>query len=140
MIEQGNQEPQARSRRVAGAVAVAAAAVLVVVALATRGGGEEEADGLRVERAPNGAEVVIYLENREANVPDTVDGATSVTVECVDQAGTVLLSAKQVWPFADTDGGTLDPHVHMPLQPDQLASVDRCRVKGADPALEGGVL
>jgi hypothetical protein len=125
---------------VAGAVAVAAAAVLVVVALATGGGGEEAADALRVERAPNGAEVIIYLENREANVPATAGGATSVMVECLDRAGEVLLSAAQVWPFADTDGGSLEPHVHMPLDPDRLARVQRCRVKGADPALEGGVL
>ncbi len=121
-------------------MAVAAVAGLIVVALATRGGGEEAADGLRVERAANGAEVVVYMENREANVPATVGGATSVTVQCLDRAGKVLLNAQQVWPFADTDGGSLDPHVHMPLDPDRMKSVARCRVKGADPALEGGVL
>jgi hypothetical protein len=130
----------ARSRRVAGAVAVAAAAVLIVVALATRGGGEEQADGLRIERAPNGAEVVVYIENREANVPATAGGATSVMVECLDRKGKLLLRAQQVWPFTGTDGGSLAPHVHMPLDPELLPRVDRCRVKGADPVLEGGLL
>ena len=140
MADNGTQESAAGSRRVAGAVAVAVAALLVVVALATSGGGEEPADALRVERAPNGAEVLVYLKDREANVPATAGGATSVTVECLDRDGEVLLRAQQVWPFRDTDGGTLDPHVHMPLDPDRLPRVERCRVKGADPPLEGGVL
>ena len=138
MTEGGNQRTPARSRRAAAVVAVAAAAVLVAVALATRGG--EEADALRVERAPTGAEVVVYLEDREANVPDAAAGATSVMLECLDRAGAVLMRAAQAWPLTDTDGGTLDPHAHMPLDPDRLARVDRCRLKGTDPVLEGGVL
>ena len=138
MAEHENRAAAARSRRVAAVVAVVAAAVLVAVALATRSG--EVADALRVERAPTGAEVVVYLEDREANVPDTVGGASSVMLECLDRAGEVLVSAAQPWPFTDTDGDTLDPHVHLSLDAELLARADRCRLKGADPVLEGGVL
>ena len=62
--------PQARGA-LAGAVAVAAAALLVVRRAGHVGRRRGAADALRVERAPNGAEVVVYLENREANVPAT---------------------------------------------------------------------
>ena len=122
-------------------MAVAAAAVLVVVALATRGGGEEAADGLRVERAPNGAEVVVYLENREANVPATAGGATSVMVECLDRAGEVLLSAAAGLALRRHGRGIArSARAHAAGSGPAGAASSRCRVKGADPALEGGVL
>ena len=122
----------------AALVALAAAAVLIAVALATRGG--EEADALRLERSPTGAEVIVFLEDREANTPDRADGATSVRLECLDRAGEVLISAAQPWPFTDTDGDTLDPHVHLALDADRLGRLDRCRLKGTDPVLAGGLL
>ena len=138
MTEQGKPAPAARSRLVAALVAVAAAAILVAVAVATRGG--EEADALRLERSPTGAEVIVYLEDRDANTPDTADGATSVRLECLDRAGEVLINAAQPWPFTDTDGETLDPHVHLALDADRMGRLDRCRLKGTDPVLEGGLL
>jgi hypothetical protein len=124
------------SRRVAAAVAVAGAAVLVGIALVTSGGDGSDGDRLRVERTQTA--LIVYLRDPADNSPVTAGGARSVTVECVDSAGELVISAPQAWPFSDTDGGTLDPHVHLRLDPGRIGRVDRCRLRGTD--LEGGVL
>jgi hypothetical protein len=124
------------TRRRAAVVAAVGVAALVAVALATSGG--EEADGLRVERSQ--VEVIVYLAEPDVNQPETAGGDRSVTLECVDSGGEVLARAPMAWPLADTDGGTLDPHAHLPIDPDTIQRVDRCRLRGTDPVLEGGVL
>ncbi|MBN1529916.1 MAG: hypothetical protein JW895_12705 [Thermoleophilaceae bacterium] len=125
-----------QSRRRALVVAVVGAVALGGVAIATSGG--EEADGLRVERSQT--EVVVYLADAGANEPGRAGGERSVTLECLDAEGEVLARAPMAWPFADTDGGKLEPHAHLPIDPVTIQQVDRCRLRGTDPVLEGGVL
>jgi hypothetical protein len=124
------------TRRRAAVVAVVGAVALGGVALATSGG--EEADGLRVERSQ--VEVIVYLANPDDNEPARAGGERSVMLECLDAGGEVLARAPMAWPLADTDGGTLDPHAHLPIDPETIQRVDSCRLGGTDPPLEGGVL
>jgi hypothetical protein len=124
------------TRRRAAVVAAVGAAALVGVALAISGG--DEADGLRVERAQT--EVVVYLANPDDNRPERAGGERSVMLECLDAEGEVLGRAPMAWPLADTDDGTLDPHAHLPIDASTIQRVDRCRLGGTDPALEGGIL
>jgi hypothetical protein len=136
-------ENASRTRLVALAVLLAVAVPLVIVALA--GGGDEEAAerpaGLRVARMPGGLpEIIIYVEDRSLNKPATAGGAATVVVECVDADGSILSSRPEAWPFSDTDQGTLDPHVHIGMDPALLERVARCRLTGTDPPLEGRLL
>jgi hypothetical protein len=126
----------AHTRRRALVVALVGAVGLGAVAIATSGG--EEADGLRIERTQT--EVLVYLVDAGDNEADRADGERTVTLECVDAEGEVLKRAPVAWPLADTDGGTLAPHAHLPIDPVTIQSVDRCRLRGTDPMLEGGVL
>jgi hypothetical protein len=136
MTRDGARTSATHARRRAAVVLAVAAAALVGVALATAGG--EEADGLRVERSQ--AEVVVYLQNPDDNEPGRAGGERSVMLECLDADGEVLARAPMAWPLADTDDGTLDPHAHLPIDASTIQRVDRCRLGGTDPALEGGIL
>jgi hypothetical protein len=142
VAEPGGERSAASSRAVAAVVALAATAVLIVVALATGGsdGEEEKKAGLRVEISTSSPEVLVYVRDRTDNVPDAAGGARSVTVVCVAGDGEVLIRAAQGWPFSDTDGGTIGPHVHLPLDPASLQRVSSCRLEGTEPTLEGKVL
>jgi hypothetical protein len=132
----GVNESASQTRRRALLVAVVGAVALGAVAIATSGG--EEADGLRIERTQT--EVVVYLVDSGDNEADRAGGGRTVTLECVDADGEVLKRAPIAWPLADTDGGTLGPHAHLPIDPVTIQEVDRCRLRGTDPMLEGGVL
>lgn len=132
-------EPASRTRLIALAVLLAISVPLIVIAAA--GGGSEDAgrDGIRVEPSNRGLpEIVIYLEDPDVNMLATTDGARRVAIECTDQAGAVVFTGTERWPFSDTDGGVLDPHVHVPVDPSRLGSIHHCRLKGTDPKLEGG--
>jgi hypothetical protein len=52
----------------------------------------------------------------------------------------VLARANEPFPFTDTDDNTLDPHVHLRVNPARINDVVRCRVKPADPPLDGPVV
>ena len=138
-------EPAARTRVISLAVLVAISAGLIVIA--TAGGGSDGGDshdrgvpdGLRLEPSSGGApQLVIYVDDPTVNRPATAHGATSVVVECTDNAGSVVFTSRQPWPFTGTDGGTLDPHVHLPVDASVLGSIIRCSLNGTDPVLEGG--
>jgi hypothetical protein len=132
-------EGPARTRLVAVVVLLAVAAPLMIVAVAGSGGGDDEEEaGLRVERSVDLPEMLLYLSPDE-NTPDRVGGRESVTVECLDSGGRVLARQNEAWPFGDTDGNTLDPHAHVPVNPTRINEVERCRVRPADPPLEGPV-
>jgi hypothetical protein len=51
----------------------------------------------------------------------------------------VITREDEAFPFTDTDQNTLDPHVHMPVNPARINDVVRCRVRPAEPPLEGPV-
>ena len=119
-------------------VVLTAIFVPVVVLLVSRDGGadrERPPPGLRLEGAPG--ELTVYLANADLNKPATAEGARQVTLECVDRSGAVTFSVPQAWPFLDTDAGTVKPHTHVPLPPEALDSVSRCRLVGTAPLLEG---
>jgi hypothetical protein len=132
-------EGPARTRLVALVVLLAVAVPLTIVAVAGSGGGDEEEADLRVERSPDLPELLVYL-TPEANTPERTGGRESVTVECLDTGGRVLSRQDEAWPLTDTDGQTLDPHAHVPVNPARIGEVERCRVRPANPPLEGPVL
>ena len=134
-------EPATRTRLISLAVLVAVSAGLIVIAGAGGGGSDDRRvrDGLRLEPTSGGApELVIYVEDPKVNRPATTHGATSVKIECTDNAGSVVFTSRQPWPFVGTDAGTVDPHVHMPVDAAVLGSITRCSLKGTDPVIEGG--
>lgn len=104
------------------------------------GGGAEEARGLRVETTPGASEIVIYVEDPAVNEPETSRGRAEVGIECVDSGGVVVLRRHEAWPFKDTDGGTLDPHVHVGVNPSVPGRIARCRLRDTDPRLQGGTV
>jgi hypothetical protein len=129
---------RARTGLVAIVVVLAVAVPLAIIALS--GGGEQEeaqaAPGLRVERSLNLPEVVVYVDP-PANRSARARGRRSVTLECVDAGGRLIGAQDEAWPFADTDQNTVDPHAHMALDSAGMAAVDRCRLAGTEPLLEG---
>jgi len=134
-------EGPARTRLVALVVLLAVALPLTIVAVVGSGGGddEEEESSLRVERSPDLPELRVYLDP-DVNTPERAGGHANVLVECLDDAGEVVVRADEAFPFTDTDQETLDPHVHMPVNPARINEVVRCRVRPADPPLEGPVV
>jgi hypothetical protein len=133
-------EGPARTRLVALVVLLAVSIPLVIVAAVGSGGGaEEEETSLWVERSPDLPELRVFLDP-EVNKRDRAGGRPSVLVECLDDAGEVVVRSDEPFPFTDTDGRTLDPHVHMPVNPARISEVVRCRVRPSDPPLAGPVV
>lgn len=132
-------EGPARTRLVALVVLLAVSVPLTIVAILGSGGGEDEDDSaLRVERSPELPEMLVFL-TPDANTPERAGGRATVVVECLDGGGGVVAREDERWPFTDTDGNTLDPHAHVPVNPARINDVERCRVRPADPPLEGPV-
>jgi hypothetical protein len=132
-------EGPARTRLVALVVLLAVAVPLTIVAAIGSGGGDDEEDaGLRVERSPELPELLVFL-SPEVNKPERTGGRRSVMVECLDTGGGVIKRQDEAWPFTDTDQNTLDPHAHVRVNPARINEVERCRVRPADPPLEGPV-
>ena len=132
-------EGPARTRLVAVVVLLAVALPLTIVAVVGSGGGDDEKEtGLRVERSPDLPELLVFLDP-DVNSPERTGGRRSVVVECLDTNSGVVARSDEAWPFTDTDQETVDPHVHMPMNPARINDVVRCRVRPADPPLEGPV-
>jgi hypothetical protein len=129
-------EAASRKRLVALAAVVAVSAALVAVAVSS-GGGDERPGGLKVERAPGVPEIIVYVEDLDANRAETAGGASRVTVECADAEGQVVWSSREAWPFVETDEGAFNPHVHLRMEPAVIEVIERCRLKDTDPPLEG---
>jgi hypothetical protein len=133
-------EGPARTRLVALVVLLAVALPLTVVAVLGSGGGDDEEEtSLRVERSPDLPELRVYLDP-EVNERQRAGGRSNVLVECLDEAGEVVVRSDEPFPFTDTDQNTLDPHVHMPVNPARIGEVVSCRVRPSDPPLEGPVV
>jgi hypothetical protein len=132
-------EGPARTRLVALVVLLAVAVPLTIVAVVGSGGGDDEEEAsLRVERSPDLPELLVYLDPDD-NKAERAGGRRSVSVECLDEGGAVVARSDEPFPFTDTDDNTLDPHVHMPVNPARIGDVVRCRVRPANPPLEGPV-
>jgi hypothetical protein len=133
-------EGPARTRVVALVVLLAVSVPLTIVALAGSGESDEPEGGeLRVERSTELPEILIYITDESANTPERTGGRASVTVECVDESDRVLASQDEAWPMTQTDGNTLSPHAHVPVDPDQIGEIERCRIVGTKPLLAAGV-
>jgi hypothetical protein len=132
-------EGGSRTRLIALAALLAVSVPLIVLAAAGGGSDDKRGTGLRVEPSPAGLPIlVVYVEDVELNEPSTNHGARVVTVECLDADDEVVFTREEAWPFSDTDGGTLDPHVHMSVRPPEaVEEIVRCRLRGTDPPLEG---
>jgi hypothetical protein len=133
-------EGPARTRLVALVVLLVVALPLVIVAVAGSGGGDDDQEetSLRVERSTEASELVVFV-TPDVNTPERTGGRRDVIVECLDPDGRVVARQDEPWPFTDTDQNTLDPHVHMPVNPARIDEVERCRVRDAEPPLEGPV-
>jgi hypothetical protein len=129
----------ARTRLVALAVLLAVSVPLVIVAAPGGGGEDEPKNDLLVERSTQRPEMILYV-TPESNLPERAGDRRMVTLECVDAEGRVLASQRERWPLTETDQGTLDPHAHVPMDPEQVGEVARCRVRGTEPLMEGPVL
>jgi hypothetical protein len=132
-------EGASRTRLVALAVLLAVSVPLIVIAAAGGGSDDENGTGLRIEPSAQGLPVlVIYLEDADVNEPGTNHGERLVTIECLDDSGEVVFAGEKGWPFRDTDGGAVNPHVHMVVDPAAaMERIRRCRLRGTDPPLEG---
>ena len=137
-------ERPARTRLIAVLVLLAVSVPLVVVLAVGGGGDEDEGEepkpALRVERSPEFSEMLIYIDDASANRSERAAGRARVTIECVDSDGVVLASQEEPWPMTETDGNTLAPHAHLPVNPARIGDVVSCRIKGTDPLLEGQAL
>jgi hypothetical protein len=133
-----SMEGPARTRIVALVVLLAVAVPLVILAAVGSGGDDEEDGGLRVERSVELPELRVFVAPDD-NTAERAGGRGSVTVECLGPEGGVLASVSSPWPFTDTDDGTLDPHAHVPVNPERLNDVESCRLRRTEPLLEGPV-
>ena len=137
-------ERPARTRLIAVLVLLAVSVPLVVVLAVSGGGDEDEGEepkpALRVERSLEFSEMLIYIDDASANRSERAAGRARVTIECVDSDGLVLASQEEPWPMTETDGNTLAPHAHLPVNPARIGDVVSCRIKGTDPLLEGQAL
>jgi hypothetical protein len=134
---------EGRARTVVAAIVVALILIVPLVALFASGGDDGEdataaAGAMRVERSTTLPELIVSVEP-SANVPASTGGARSVTVRCVDSDGQLVAAQDEAWPFTDTDGDTLNPHTHMPLDGSRLEQVRSCRLIGTEPLLEAAL-
>jgi len=107
--------------------------------VAVSSGGDDAGSGtITVEQAPTsdgGVELLVTVSD-ELNVPDTVDGAATVELVCVNDAGASVIQARHSWPL-ERDGDPPAPHVHQPASPQELQTIDECELRGTDPPLSG---
>jgi hypothetical protein len=134
---------EGRARTVLVVIVVLLVVGVPVAVLFASGGGEDKPrkaaePALRLELSTSFPELVVYVEPA-ANDPDRAGGARSVTLRCVDAAGRLVAAQDEAWPFADTDGDTLDPHAHISLDPERMGELRSCRLVGTDPPLEGAL-
>jgi hypothetical protein len=135
-------DPSGARRKMRAAAPAALMAVIVAMPLvlwAASSGGVEQ--GLIVERAtdlPGGPELLVNLVDEDLNKLHTTRGRKTVRVECLGRGGEVVLDARQRWPFI-TEPGYDYPHVHQRATREQLAQVERCRLRGPRTKLEADV-
>jgi hypothetical protein len=85
-----------------------------------------------------GAELLISLPKARLNTRATTGGKTSVTLTCFVATGARAFSVLQPWPMMEEFGYPL-PHLHVPVGPQLLETIRRCRLTGPGIDLEGHV-
>jgi hypothetical protein len=106
---------------------------------ATSIGGDEKS--LIVERwtNDNGApELIISLGEKELNTLENTNGKSVVGLECVDEAGDVLIAGTLKWPFVYERGYNY-AHAHQTASREQLQRADSCNLQGTRVPLEADV-
>jgi hypothetical protein len=119
-------------------VILALVAVPLAVWAATSGGSRDgDEQGLIAERGVSleGTPELVLSIAGDAQV---TGGASSVTVECTDKDGRVIIEGTQPWPFVDEPGYPY-PHAHQTGPPEKVEGARRCRVLGTDTRLEAQV-
>jgi len=112
-------------------------APLAIWAATSGGSGDGDKQGLIVERGVSitgEPELVLSI----AGDVEVTSGASSVTIECVDKDGKVLIKGTQPWPFIEEPGYPY-PHAHQVDSPEKVEGSRRCRVLGTEARLESGV-
>jgi hypothetical protein len=131
--------PRLDLRRHAPVIVIVSLVVAPLAIWAATSGGSRDDDkqGLIVERqaSTTGEPELILSIAGEVNVKN---GASSVTVECLDKDGKVLIKGTQPWPFIEEPGYPY-PHVHQVDSPEKVEGARRCRVLGTDTRLESAV-
>jgi hypothetical protein len=118
-------------------IALLVVAPLAIWAATSGGSGDDEKQGLIVERGVSitgEPELVLSI----AGDVEVTSGASSVTVECVDKDGKVLIKGTQPWPFVEESGYPY-PHAHQVDSPEKVEAARRCRVLGTEARLESEV-
>ena len=118
-------------------IVLLAVAPLAIWAATSGGSGENDKQGLIVERGVSTTGEPELILSIAGNVQVT-SGATSVTVECLDKDGKVLVKGTQPWPFIEEPGYPY-AHVHQVDSPEKVEGARRCRVLGTDTKLESAV-
>jgi hypothetical protein len=123
-------------------IVVALVLIVPLVALFAGGGSGDDGnpakapaqpEGMRVERDIAG--LTAYV-TPDVNTPERAGGARSVTLRCLDADGQLVAAQDEAWPFTGTDQNTLDPHVHVTLDSNQLGLVSSCRLVETEPLLQ----
>ena len=118
-------------------IVLLAVAPLAIWAATSGGSGENDKQGLIVERGVSTTGEPELILSIAGNVQVT-SGATSVTIECLDKDGKVLVKGTQPWPFIEEPGYPY-AHVHQVDSPEKVEGARRCRVLGTDTRLESKV-
>ena len=124
-------------RRHAPLIVIAALVITPLAIWAATSGGSGEEDGLIVERSTSltGAPELVLSVVGDVQV---TSGASTVRVECRDEAGAETVSADQPWPFPPEPGFEY-PHVHQGGDADKIEATRSCRVLGTNKKLEATV-
>jgi hypothetical protein len=112
-------------------------APLAIWAATSGGSGEDDKQGLIVERGVSitgEPELVLSI----AGDVQVRSGASSVAIECVDKDGKVLIKGTQPWPFVEETGYPY-PHAHQVAPPEKVEGARRCRVLGTEARLTAEV-
>ena len=112
-------------------------APLAIWAATSGGSGDGDKQGLIVERGVSitgEPELVLSI----AGDAEVTNGATSVTVECLDKDGKPLIKGTQPWPFIEEPGYPY-AHAHQVDSPEKVEGARRCRVLGTNARLEAKV-
>lgn len=130
------------TRTTAAAIVAVGLAVVAAMVLAV-GGDEPDArppeprPGLRLYgmEGKGGAQLIVFLPS-ELLHPTLAPQNNRIRFECFDRSGRALLRVLRPWVVEPSEFRLL--HFHQPLDNRQtLNRIDRCRVTGTDPALEG---
>jgi hypothetical protein len=118
-------------------IALLVVAPLAIWAATSGGSGEDDKQGLIVERGVSTTGEPELILSIAGNV-EVTSGASSVTIECLDKDGKMLIKSTQPWPFIEEPGYPY-PHAHQADSPEKVEGARRCRVLGTDTRLESEV-